>query len=208
MLTRLRENGGNQCRSSHGCRRSNRPLRSLNDLCATTPIKLTYSAWKPSSRMAASTSTSTPSRYDRSIPFYATSWSWHRKPTTTPACVTPSCSRNPTLRFSERGLRNTDGSARVAVTVSGTSTAFGFRAALARKPELAEHITILTRDAFFPTHWGRPQDIFVSQDIARFSKTYCLHLFETVSLRHLRRLTADTVRQGDSAYCQLARRFA
>jgi hypothetical protein len=79
---------------------------------------------------------------------------------------------------------------------------------LSQIPRLKDTIHLLPRTAFFYPHPTRAiEKLFVDEDLSGFRDSYSVHLWETISGPMLFPLTPAHVRDGKSAYCQLARPF-
>jgi hypothetical protein len=78
---------------------------------------------------------------------------------------------------------------------------------LSRESELHDSLHVLDREAFFPTNWALWEDIFVSGDLTPFRNSYSIHLWDTSSKHIIDTLTVEDIKEGSSAYCQLARQF-
>lgn len=78
---------------------------------------------------------------------------------------------------------------------------------LSQLPRLRDSIHILPRTAFFYPHPTRTEKLFVDEDVSGFQDSYCVHLWESISGPTLFNLTPESIRDGKSAYCQLARQF-
>ena len=86
------------------------------------------------------------------------------------------------------------------------STGVPFR--LSQLPALKDSIRRLRRTAFFYPHPTEIDVLFEKEDISGFKDSYSVHLWETISAPILFQMTPESIREGKSAYCQLARRFA
>jgi hypothetical protein len=78
---------------------------------------------------------------------------------------------------------------------------------LLQRVELRERVYVLPYKAFFYPDCHQTDRLFVSEDVSPWANSYCVHLWETLSMTALRSLTPETVRTGTSAYCRMARPF-
>jgi hypothetical protein len=78
---------------------------------------------------------------------------------------------------------------------------------LSQLPTLKDSIHLLPRTAFFYPHPTEIEVLFENEDISGFKNSYSVHLWESISGPALLNLTPRDIREGKSAYCQLARQF-
>jgi len=78
---------------------------------------------------------------------------------------------------------------------------------LSQLPDLKNSIHLLRRNAFFYPHPTEIERLFEHEDLSGFKDSYSIHLWESISGPDLFQLTPQSIREGKSAYCQLARRF-
>ncbi len=78
---------------------------------------------------------------------------------------------------------------------------------LMREPALAGRVTALDWRSFFYPDYFQAAPLFEDSDVAPWDGAYCLHLWETVNMAHVLRITPQSVRDGNHAYAKLARRF-
>lgn len=80
-------------------------------------------------------------------------------------------------------------------------------AMLARCTGMDEAIHILDEEAFFYPSWEEMSALFESSDEALFSRSYCVHYWETLTReRWLRHVTLDSILAGQSNFDRFARR--
>jgi len=78
---------------------------------------------------------------------------------------------------------------------------------LAKLPALKGAIHRMRRTAFFYPHPTEIDVLFEKEDLSGFKDSYSVHLWETISGPTLFQMAPERIREGKSAYCQLARRF-
>ena len=78
---------------------------------------------------------------------------------------------------------------------------------LSQLPRVKNSIHLLPRFAFFYPHPTHIERLFEREDITGFKNSYSVHLWESLSGPILFQFTPQRIREGKSAYCQLARQF-